>query len=99
VLDAVRRAWAIDVTAVEHLKLAPSGGACVRWSAQARAGSISAASPTAMPLFDLEWRLDEIAQYVDWFARPHTPRAMPWRTAAWFRSSTDRTGRLPRPPD
>ena len=23
-------------------------------------------------LFDLEWRLDEIAQYASWFSRPHS---------------------------
>ena len=23
-------------------------------------------------MFDLEWRLDEISQYADWFAAPHT---------------------------
>jgi spectinomycin phosphotransferase len=27
---------------------------------------------TMVQLFDLEWRLDEIAQYADWFAAPHT---------------------------
>ena len=25
-----------------------------------------------LELFDLEWRLDEIAQYADWFSRHHT---------------------------
>ena len=25
-----------------------------------------------LELFELEWRLDEIAQYADWFASPHT---------------------------
>jgi spectinomycin phosphotransferase len=28
-----------------------------------------------MELFDLEWRLDEVAQYADWFRAPHTGTA------------------------
>jgi spectinomycin phosphotransferase len=28
-----------------------------------------------LELFDLEWRLDEIAQYADWFAAPHAGSA------------------------
>jgi spectinomycin phosphotransferase len=30
------------------------------------------ADDAMLELFDLEWRLDEIAQYSDWFAQPHT---------------------------
>ena len=30
------------------------------------------ADPQMLHLFDLEWRLDEISQYADWFAAPHT---------------------------
>lgn len=28
--------------------------------------------PALLEKFDLEWRLDEITQYADWFERPHT---------------------------
>ncbi len=31
--------------------------------------------PAMLELFDLEWRLDEIRQYADWFAAPHTGTA------------------------
>lgn len=30
------------------------------------------ADPAMLELFDLEWRLDEISQYAEWFAAPHT---------------------------
>jgi spectinomycin phosphotransferase len=29
------------------------------------------AHPLMLELFDLEWRLDEVSQYVEWFAAPH----------------------------
>ena len=31
--------------------------------------------PATLELFDLEWRLDEIAQHADWFAAPHAGTA------------------------
>jgi spectinomycin phosphotransferase len=30
------------------------------------------AHPEMLEMFDLEWRLDEISQYAEWFAAPHT---------------------------
>ena len=33
------------------------------------------ADPAMVELFDLEWRLAEIAEYADWFASPHTGTA------------------------
>jgi spectinomycin phosphotransferase len=33
------------------------------------------ADPAVLELFDLEWRLDEVSQYADWFAAPHTGNA------------------------
>lgn len=34
-------------------------------------GHLCDADPAHLRLFDLEWRLDEIAQYADWFQAPH----------------------------
>jgi spectinomycin phosphotransferase len=40
------------------------------------AGATAAdASPSMVEMFDLEWRLDEINQYADWFESPHTGTA------------------------
>ena len=36
-----------------------------------RVGRSTAADPEMLELFDLEWRLDEVAQYAAWFAAPH----------------------------
>jgi len=33
------------------------------------------ADPEMLELFDLEWRLDEISQYAEWFAAPHSGNA------------------------
>ena len=30
------------------------------------------AEPAMLELFDLEWRLDEVSQYAEWFAAQHT---------------------------
>ena len=35
-------------------------------------GEFCEADPDLVELFDLEWRLDEISQYADWFEAPHT---------------------------
>jgi len=35
-------------------------------------GDLVDADPTLLQMFDLEWRLDEIAQYAAWFEAPHT---------------------------
>lgn len=35
----------------------------------------TAGDPAMREMFDLEWRLDEISQYADWFAGPHTGTA------------------------
>jgi len=34
-------------------------------------GDLVEADPAMLELFDLEWRLDEISQYADWFEAPH----------------------------
>jgi spectinomycin phosphotransferase len=41
------------------------------------AGYADAVAPdwAMVELFDLEWRLDEVAQYADWFAAPHSGTA------------------------
>jgi spectinomycin phosphotransferase len=35
----------------------------------------AAADPEMVELFDLQWRLDEVSEYADWFAAPHTGTA------------------------
>ena len=35
-------------------------------------GDLTDGDPAMLRLFDLEWRLDEVAQYAAWFAAPHT---------------------------
>lgn len=34
-------------------------------------GHLCDADPALVEMFDLEWRLDEVAQYADWFEAPH----------------------------
>jgi len=56
----------------DTLRLAPAE---VDLRVLVEAGSAAAdvgADPEMLELFDLEWRLDEIAQYTAWFAAPHT---------------------------
>ena len=47
----------------------PPFGAAGAWTAR---GPSSCRSARGAPLFSLEWRLDEFAQYATWFASPHT---------------------------
>ena len=46
--------------------------------------------PAMLELFDLEWRLDEIAQYTDWFSSPHRGTAS---DAVAFRGLVDELDR------
>jgi spectinomycin phosphotransferase len=57
----------------ESLKLAPRERD-LRVLIDAGATDIDA-SPPMVEVFDLEWRLDEISQYADWFESPHTGNA------------------------
>jgi spectinomycin phosphotransferase len=61
----------------ESLKLAPPERDLRTWSVAGHAAAIQHAA-VAWPMvemFDLEWRLDEIAQYAAWFAAPHAGTA------------------------
>ena len=56
----------------ESLKLAPAE---LDLRMLVDAGGETDADPEMLDLFDLEWRLDEISQYVAWFAAPHAGTA------------------------
>jgi spectinomycin phosphotransferase len=58
----------------ESLKLAPRERD-LSTLVQAGYGVQLNADPDMIELFDLEWRLCEIAEYADWFAAPHTGTA------------------------
>lgn len=51
----------------ESARLAPAERD-LRWLAPGDPGG----DPELLRMFDLEWRLDEVSQYADWFERPHT---------------------------
>ena len=55
----------------ESLKLAPRERD-LRTLVDAGFGDLApAVDPLMLEMFDLEWRLDEVAQYAAWFAAPH----------------------------
>ncbi len=54
----------------ESLKLAPAERD-LRLLVEQGYGSRCRAEPTLVEMFDLEWRLDEVAQYAAWFEAPH----------------------------
>lgn len=55
----------------ESLKLAPAElDLRILVDAGAEPSDVGA-EPTMLELFDLEWRLDEVSEYVEWFAAPH----------------------------
>lgn len=54
----------------ESLKLAPAERD-LRTLTDAGYDALVDADPAMLELFDLEWRLDEIAQYATWFEAPH----------------------------
>lgn len=58
----------------ESLKLAPRERDLATL-VQAGYGERVGADRAMVELFDLEWRLTEIAEYADWFCRPHTGSA------------------------
>ncbi|MGN6574076.1 MAG: hypothetical protein ACTHKG_00175 [Nocardioides sp.] len=57
----------------ESLKLAPAERDLRTWLVTGDTGAVAdrRADPAMLEMFDLEWRLDEIAQYSAWFAAPH----------------------------
>lgn len=55
----------------ESLKLAPRERD-LRVLVDQGYGALCRAEPDLIEMFDLEWRLDEIAQYAEWFHAPHT---------------------------
>jgi spectinomycin phosphotransferase len=55
----------------ESLKLAPAERD-LRYLVEQGHGSLCRAEPSLVEMFDLEWRLDEVAQYAAWFQAPHT---------------------------
>jgi spectinomycin phosphotransferase len=55
----------------ESLKLAPRERD-LRFLVEQGYGSSCRADPSLVEMFDLEWRLDEVAQYATWFHAPHT---------------------------
>lgn len=57
----------------ESLKLAPRERD-VRVLVDAGASGLDVSWPM-IEMFDLEWRLDEVSQYADWFASPHSSNA------------------------
>lgn len=63
-VDTPQRTLLVDW---ESVRLAPPERD-LRWLPDPAAAG---AEPTALRLLDLEWRLDEVAQYADRFARPH----------------------------
>lgn len=56
----------------ESLKLAPAE---LDLRTLVDAGAQTVADPEMVELFDLEWRLDEVNEYAEWFAAPHTGTA------------------------
>jgi spectinomycin phosphotransferase len=54
----------------ESLKLAPAERD-LRFLVEQGHGSSCGADPSLVEMFDLEWRLDEVAQYAEWFQAPH----------------------------
>ena len=58
----------------ESLKLAPRERD-LRTLVDSGHADLAQPSLPMLEMFDLEWRLDEIAQYADWFAAPHTGTA------------------------
>jgi spectinomycin phosphotransferase len=56
----------------ESLKLAPAERDLRTLTDE---GAETDADPELLELFDLEWRLDEIDQYADWFSAPHAGTA------------------------
>lgn len=54
----------------ESLKLAPRERD-LKYLVEQGHEDLCDADPTLVELFDLEWRLDEISQYADWFEAPH----------------------------
>jgi spectinomycin phosphotransferase len=55
----------------ESLKLAPAELDLRTLVDAGAAPTAVGADPQMLQLFDLEWRLDEVSQYADWFAAPH----------------------------
>jgi spectinomycin phosphotransferase len=55
----------------ESLKLAPAELDLRTLVSAGVAPHEASADPEMVELFDLEWRLDEVSQYADWFAAPH----------------------------
>ncbi len=55
----------------ESLKLAPAERD-LRFLVEQGHGSRCRAEPALVEMFDLEWRLDEVAQYAAWFDAPHS---------------------------
>lgn len=54
----------------ESLRLAPAERD-LRWLVADGHGDLVPSDPEMVAMFDLEWRLDEVAQYASWFAAPH----------------------------
>lgn len=54
----------------ESVKLAPRERD-LRYLVDEGWGHLCDADPEQLELFDLEWRLDEVSQYADWFEAPH----------------------------
>lgn len=61
----------------ESLKRAPAERDLRTWLVAGEAAAISdlPVDRSMLEMFDLEWRLDEIAQYAAWFAAPHADTA------------------------
>lgn len=55
----------------ESLKLAPRERD-LRFLVDQGHGALCTADPDLVEMFDLEWRLDEVSQYAEWFHAPHT---------------------------
>jgi len=55
----------------ESLKLGPRERD-LRYLVHQGLGAMCRADPDLVEMFDLEWRLDEVAQYADWFHAPHS---------------------------
>ena len=58
-----------------RLGVAAAGAHASATSATSRPTACGDADPSLVEMFDLEWRLDEVSQYADWFEAPHRDTA------------------------
>ncbi|GCD88533.1 phosphotransferase family protein [Nocardioides sp. LS1] len=72
--NMIRTADGLVLVDWESLKLAPRERD-LRTLVDSGHADLARAHPPMLEMFDLEWRLDEVAQYAAWFEAPHTGSA------------------------